>query len=96
MEFPKMRRSMWDRLARIETEARRLARSGNHQSFESIERALLIDGYCESPRLFRNLWTQLELNRICQEAMSPVREESSIRRSADSGEAPGSGSGTRG
>jgi hypothetical protein len=99
MESPKMRRSMWNRLARIETEARRLARSGNYQSFESIEQALLIDGYCETPKLFRNRWTQLELNRICQEARSHAGEETSARPSANTPNGalvqPRQGSGTR-
>lgn len=54
--------------ARIETEARRLARSGKYQSFISIELTLLARGYRDAPRVFANPWTRHELDRICEQA----------------------------
>ena len=63
-----MKTNRQERLARIETGARTLARSGRHQTFRSIEALLFDEGYPEVRRLFANLWTQAELNRICQQA----------------------------
>jgi hypothetical protein len=40
-----MKRGVRARRERIETEARRLARSGGHEGFWSIEMALLMGGY---------------------------------------------------
>ena len=57
-----------ERVARIETEARRLARSGQHSGFRSIERTLSAGGYREAPRVFANRWTQYELDRLCEQA----------------------------
>jgi hypothetical protein len=55
-----------ERLARIETEARSLARSGDFGSFLSIERAMLTRGFREAPKVFANRWTQSEVDRLCQ------------------------------
>jgi hypothetical protein len=57
-----------ERLARIETEARTLARSGNYQSFSPIKSLLLSHGYPEAHKVFANRWTQFELDRLCQQA----------------------------
>jgi hypothetical protein len=57
-----------ERLARIETEARNLARSGNHHSFSSIKMQLLTRGYPEANKVFANRWTQYELDRLCRQA----------------------------
>jgi hypothetical protein len=65
-----MRPKLKERLARMETGARTLARSGKHQTFRSIEALLLDEGYPEARKLFANRWTQAELNRICQQAQS--------------------------
>ena len=63
-----MKAGLRQRLARIETEARTLARSGNFGGFASIERALLTRGYDEAPRVFSNRWTQYEVDRLCLQA----------------------------
>jgi hypothetical protein len=57
-----------ERLARIETEARTLARSANHSSFSSIEMLLIARGYSEAHKVFANRWTLCELDRLCQQA----------------------------
>jgi hypothetical protein len=59
---------MIERLARIETEARTLARSGRYFSSKYIELALVGRGFVEAPLLFRNLWTCSELDRLCARA----------------------------
>jgi hypothetical protein len=63
-----MKPDMRERLARIETEARTLARSGNHPGFSSIKHLLLTRGYPEADKVFANRWTQSELDRLCQQA----------------------------
>jgi hypothetical protein len=60
-----MKAGLRQRLARIETEARTLARSGNFGGFVSVERALLTRGFEEAPRVFANRWTQSEVDRLC-------------------------------
>jgi hypothetical protein len=64
-----MRQGFVERLAQIETEARRLARSGNYSSAISIELALLVQGYREASKLFANPWTQCEIERLCEQAI---------------------------
>jgi hypothetical protein len=63
-----MKPDMRDRLARIETEARALARSGNHYGFSSIKNLLLTRGYPEADKVFANRWTQSEVDRLCRQA----------------------------
>jgi hypothetical protein len=63
-----MRRGLQQRLARIETEARTLARSGEHRSFNSIEMILLARGFQEAHKIFANRWSQSELDRLCHQA----------------------------
>jgi hypothetical protein len=46
-----MKRGFRDRLARIETEARKLARSGSDRGFSSIETVLLTQGYPAAPKV---------------------------------------------
>ena len=65
-----MARGFHERLAHIETEARKLARTGQHRSYRSIEMALLGEGYREALKVFANRWTQCELDRICQQSVS--------------------------
>jgi hypothetical protein len=67
---PKMKLGTRDRLAHIETEARRLARSGEHRGFKSIEIVLLSRGYREARRIFANRWTCSELERICEQSLA--------------------------
>ena len=55
--------------ARIESEARRLARSGEHSGSWPIQAALLAQGrFTQIPYVFNNLWTCSELDRLCQQA----------------------------
>ena len=63
-----MKTGLRQRLARIETEARALARSGEFGSFTSIERVLLTRGFQEAPKVFANRWTQAEVDRLCHQA----------------------------
>jgi hypothetical protein len=63
-------------MAYMESEARALARTGDHKDFSSIEMLFIIRGYQEAPKLFANLWTQQELNRICRQARSQRRSAS--------------------
>jgi hypothetical protein len=60
------KREVKERFDRIETEARKLARSGQHRWSSSIEMALLAQGYRDTPRVFANRWTQYELDRLCE------------------------------
>jgi hypothetical protein len=62
-----MKAGLRQRLARIETEARALALSGDFGSFTSIERALLTRGFQEARKVFANRWTQAEVDRLCQQ-----------------------------
>jgi len=53
--------------ARIESEARRLARSGEHTCWQSIQVALLAQKrFTQIPYVFANDWTRSELDRLCQ------------------------------
>jgi hypothetical protein len=64
-----MRAGMTAQRARIESEARKLARSGQHTGWRSIERALLDQsGFTQVPYVFANEWTRSELDRLCLEA----------------------------
>jgi hypothetical protein len=63
-----MKRELQERFACIETEARKLARSGQHRGSHSIEMALLARGYRDAPKIFANRWTQYELDRLCEQA----------------------------
>ena len=59
-------REVQERFARIETEARALARSGKYLTSRSISMALLAQGYRDTPKVFANRWTQYELDRLCE------------------------------
>lgn len=59
-------------IAQIETEARRLARTGTHVDHRTIKRAFLDTGYMEAERLFRNRWIMQEIDRICLNARAAV------------------------
>jgi hypothetical protein len=61
--------------ARIESEARRLARSAEHSGWWSIQAALLAQTrFTQIPRVFANAWTCSELDRLCQEAQLRHKE----------------------
>jgi hypothetical protein len=62
-----MKQGTRERLALIETEARRLARSGDHRGSWSIGRALQAQGFAEASKVLANRWTQSELDRICEQ-----------------------------
>jgi hypothetical protein len=62
------KKDLQERVARIETEARRLARSGLYQGFSAIEMALMAQGYRDVAIVFANRWTQSELDRLCDRA----------------------------
>lgn len=57
-----------ERLAKTESEARKLAWSGEYRSSRLIESALLNLGFLEATKLFANRWTHAELDRICDQA----------------------------
>jgi hypothetical protein len=59
----------FNEVAQIETEARKLARSGNHRSFRSIQAALLARGLPKVPKVFANRWTCTELDRLCEQTL---------------------------
>ena len=63
-----------NRIAYIETAARRFARSGAYFDFHGIEYALVESGYPEARKVFRNLWTRNEINRICEAHFSKGRK----------------------
>jgi hypothetical protein len=55
-----------DTLAKIETEARALARSGHYRGFRAVQHQLIVSGYSEAEQLFQNRWQQVEIDRICE------------------------------
>jgi hypothetical protein len=61
---------MRERLALIETEARKLARSGQHLTSDTIRIALLEQGFEEASKVLSNRWTQSELDRLCEQSGS--------------------------
>jgi hypothetical protein len=64
-----MRAGMPAQRARIETEARKLAHSGEHSGWRSSERALITRSeFSQVPYVFRNDWTRSELDRLCLQA----------------------------
>jgi hypothetical protein len=63
-----MKRGTIDRIAQIETEARKMARSGQYRGSGSIQMALLARGFVEASKLFTNRWTCSELDRLCEQA----------------------------
>ena len=65
-----------DRRARIESEARRLARSGEYRSFRSIYLALVARGFEEAAKVFANRWTCSELDRLCEQAFHANKADS--------------------
>jgi hypothetical protein len=57
-----------ERIAEIESRARKLARSGEHRSYLTI-RTVLNGAYPQEARfVFRNKWQQHELDRLCEHA----------------------------
>jgi hypothetical protein len=66
---PPMKAGKLDQRARIESEARRLARSGEYCSFRSIHLTLVARGFEEAAKVFANRWTSSELDRLCEQAL---------------------------
>jgi hypothetical protein len=57
-----------ERLAEIETAARRLAWSGEFLTWRGVNNCLLELGYTDAAALFANPWTRSEIERICTTA----------------------------
>ena len=70
-----MKPSLHEQLARIETKARTLARSGEYYGFKQIERVLIAGGHQQAPKIFANRWSQAEVDRLCELARSPRRPD---------------------
>jgi hypothetical protein len=62
-----------DDLARIETKARTLARSGKYRSHVEIRNVLEAGGYDLTARIFDNRWSQAEIDRLCDRARGLAR-----------------------
>ena len=89
-----MKPDLQERRARIETEARTLARSGKYRSFITIKMMLLARGYSEAHKIFANRWTQSELDRLCRQAQDAVmRGEGGESSAASSARGAGAGFG---
>jgi hypothetical protein len=71
----------FNQIAQIETEARKLARSGDHRSFRSIQAALLARGLPKVPKVFANRWTCTELDRLCEQTLRRLDPASGANRS---------------
>jgi hypothetical protein len=69
-----MRPGVAEERARFESEARRLARSGEHSGWWSIKETLLERRFPQVTYMFANAWTCSELDRLCQEA-TQLRDE---------------------
>jgi hypothetical protein len=55
-------------LARVETEARTLARSGRYRGYVEIKRELESRGLPAVARIFINAWSRAEVDRLCRHA----------------------------
>ena len=55
-------------LARIETQARALARSGKYRSHVAIRNVLEASGFELTAKIFDNRWSQTEIDRLCHQA----------------------------
>jgi hypothetical protein len=69
-----MKPSLREQLARIETQARTLARSGEYYGFKQIETVLIAGGYQEARKIFANRWSRAEVDRLCEQARSPRQD----------------------
>jgi hypothetical protein len=74
--------SQTERLAQIETEARKLAHSGTYLGFRSIQNCLVASGYAEASKLFKNRWTQTEIDRLCRMSRLKPNSASPLSHSA--------------
>jgi hypothetical protein len=63
-----------ERLAQIETEARRMARSGVYVEYSAIQWRLEERGFSDAHRLFKNPWTRAEIDRLCRLARQDVKQ----------------------
>ena len=77
-----MHRGMRERLARIETEARTLARSGRFHSAAAVEMALLARGHVEAQKIFTSRWTRSEIDRLCELATWRIDQQQPESRAA--------------
>jgi hypothetical protein len=68
-----MRIGLKERLALIETVARKMARSGQYAGAHAVEIALLAHGYSEAHTVFANRWSVAELDRLCDQARLRLR-----------------------
>lgn len=55
-----------EQLARLQTEARSLAHSGAYSDFTQVRRELIARGHRDAWKIFENLWTRSEINRLCE------------------------------
>jgi hypothetical protein len=67
-----VKRYRTNQLARIETMARSLARSGKYRSYVEIRNLLEVRGFDQTPRVFENRWSQTEIDRLCYQARAVV------------------------
>ena len=68
-----MKAGMLAQRARIEREARKLAHSGHHSGWRSIERALMSRSLTQVPYVFANAWTRSELDRFADKRDSSAK-----------------------
>lgn len=54
-----------EELARLQTEARRLAHSGAYSHFAEVRRELIARGHADAWKIFKNPWTRSEIDRLC-------------------------------
>jgi len=55
-------------LARIETQARAMARSGKYRGHAEIRNVLESSGFELTAKVFDNRWSQTEIDRLCHQA----------------------------
>jgi hypothetical protein len=60
-----MRRSHCEEMARVETESRAMARSGIYRSHVEI-RNVLAERREATTKVFGNLWSRTEIDRLCR------------------------------
>jgi hypothetical protein len=65
-----LNRKRADDLARIETQVRSMARSGKYRSHVEIRNALERAGVELTAQIFKNRWSQTEIDRLCDRARS--------------------------
>ena len=77
-----MKAGMAAQRARVETEAHKLAYSGEYAGWRSIERALLAQKrFTRVSYVFANFWTRSKLDQLCQRAQLRRKERALTRSS---------------